>query len=185
MRCLANIITISLVLLSTSAWAEEAEEAESRDTTYVDRLQEGHRLYANNQHEAALTAYQAALDARSGDGYATYFVATTQRAAGNLDEALATFQLALERSNEDDALHARVLMNIAFLQEQRREFEAAREAWRAYIEFAEAHQDVATYVSNARQRLDAINAEVELDAAYEPVRQRIAERAASASDADE
>ncbi len=180
MRVLATAAVMLSCLLPTLVHAEEAA-SETTPTEYLQRLVEGHRLFANNEHDGALRAYRGALQAMSDDPLATYLVACSLRATDNLDEALSSFQRAATLSRDDDALHARALFNVALVQEARREYEAAREAWRAYIAYAEAHQDITTYVANARQRLDAITAIEELNAAYEPVRQRIAARAASES----
>lgn len=176
------------MLLSCSvAWAEDAEQPQEEQSAYLQRLVEGHRLFANNEHEAALRAYQAALEERADDAMATYLIGCAHRAMGSLDDALAAFQEAARLAGEPEAaLQARALFNVAMVQEARRELEAAREAWRAYIAFAESHQSVPTYAENARQRLGVITAVEELDAAYAPVRQRIAERQASeASEASE
>ncbi len=182
------------VLISTHlAWAEEAGEPDGGGAldlesvrAYGAALAEGHRLYANSQPEAALEAYQRALGVMANDSMATYYSACAQRAAGDLDGAIATFRQAIERGSDgDDATQARALWNIAMIEEGRRSFDAAREAWRAYITFAEAHQSATTYVVNARQRLDAITAIEELDAAYQGVRERIAARAAESAESAE
>lgn len=162
-----------VMLLAVPAFAEEGPGAEV--TAYLERIVEGHRLYRNNEHEAALRAYRAALEGRADDPLATFFVGCAQRATGDLDGALATFRRAVELAGDSDAsLHAQALWNVAMVQEARRELGEAREAWRAYITYAEAHSRVTTFVANARQRLDAITGVEELEATYVPVRERIA-----------
>lgn len=182
MRYLATFMVGVFCLVSAVAWAEEAEEGEeeaSETVAYRNHILEGHRLFTNNEHEAALQSYQSALEVQPDDAMAVYLIACAQRATGDLDAALASFQRSASLAGSDAALEARALMNVAFVQEARRDLPAAREAWQAYITFAEAHQTIPTYVPNARERLDAITAVEELEAAYAPVRQRIEERAAS------
>jgi tetratricopeptide (TPR) repeat protein len=174
MRGLVVVALLSSILAASTARAEQASAELEAERLYLERLVEGHRLFANNQHDAALRAYTSALEARRDDAFATYLVACTQRAAGTLDEALATMRRAATLAGADDALEARALFNVGLIQEARRDLAAAREAWRAYIAFAESHEGLRTYVANARQRLDVITAVEELNAAYEPVRQRIA-----------
>ena len=165
------------------ALAEESapEGSGGDDSAYLERIVEGHRLFTNNERDRALRAYRDALEARPDDARATYYVACSLRATGELQEALETFRRAASLAGDDDALHAHALFNVALVLEALRDLPAAQEAWRAYIAFAESHQNVATYVANARQRLEAITAVQELDTAYQPVRQRIAERAAHAN----
>lgn len=171
MRFLAGLSVFALILSSTLAWAESSDN-ESEE--FVEQITEGHRLVVNNEHEAALRAYNRALQEGSDDAMATYFIACVQRATDNLDEALESFQSAARLAGDSNAtLKLRALMNIAFVQEARRDLAAARAAWRAYIEFAEANSSARSYVQNARQRLDAITSWEELDAAYGPVRERI------------
>ncbi len=172
------VIVLSCLLVSSLAWAEDA--AERVDEEYIERIAEGHRLYSNGAHQEALRAYRAALEEIPNDPMATYLVGCAQRALGQLDEALATFRSVVRLAGADDAaMHARALFNVALVQEARRDLVAATEAWQVYIAYAESHQNVPTYVANARQRLEAIQRVQELDTAYAPVRQRIADRAAS------
>lgn len=171
---------LSFLLASSAAWAEDA--VERPDEAYIERIAEGHRLYANGAYQEALGAYRAALGETPNDPMATYLVGCAQRALGQLDEALATFRTTARIAGADEAaMHARALFNVALVLEQRRDFVAAGEAWQVYIAYAESHQNVPTYVANARQRLAALQRLEELDTAYAPVRQRIADRAANAS----
>jgi len=174
--------TIGIVTMLWTGVASAEQEGPSPDAVaaYVEATGEGHRLYSNGRYDEAERMYRSAAEALPSDAAALYFVACTQRARGDLEEALETFRAAAERGAESDAaLQARALMNIAFIQEARGDLSGARLAWSAYVDFAEGHAGMTTYASNAEQRLSAITAVEELDAAYEAVRQRIAERAAS------
>jgi len=116
---------------------------------------------------------------------ATYLIGCAQRAQGQMSQALESFQRAARLSGGDQvALHARALMNVALVSEAQNTSDhdnlaVAAEAWQVYIAFAEPHQDVPTYVANARQRLEVIRAYQELETAYSAVRQRIAEEPAN------
>lgn len=171
-------IFLSIVLSSSLAWAEEAGEAEEpTDRVYNERIQEGHRLYTNRVYQEALGAYQAALAERPNDPMAIYLIGCAQRALEQWDEALASFQRAARLAGADDpALHARALMNVALVHEAQNRLTEAAEAWQVYIAYAESHQDVPTYVPNARERLEVIQAYQDLDTAYTVVRRRIRER---------
>jgi tetratricopeptide (TPR) repeat protein len=177
MRRLAGLSVIAVLAYASTAQAEEgATPARTKaDTQYNERIAEGHRLIKSNDLPAALRAYQRALEARRNDAKATYFIACVHRAQDDLDQALTSFQEVLRLAGDDDVLHARALMNVAFVREAQRDLAAAREAWRAYETFIDSHPRVPNYAPNARQRLDAITTWEELDQAYEPVRQRIRE----------
>lgn len=171
MRFLAGLSVVTMILSSSTVWAESSDDESDE---FVEQVTEGHRLFANNEREAALRAYRRALREGSNDAMATYFIACAQRAEGDLDEALESFQSAARLAGDSNAaLKVRALMGVAFVQEARRDFAAARAAWRAYIEYAEAHSSARSYIQNARQRLDVITSWEELDAAYGPVRERI------------
>lgn len=174
MRCLAGSAALIVVLAAASAARAEQAARSREDAQYNERIAEGHRLTKNNELPAALRAYQRALEVRRDDAMATYFIACVHRAQGDLDQALTSFQEVVRLAGDQDpVLHARALMNIAFVREAQRDFTAAREAWRAYTAFIEGHARVPDYTANARQRLDAITTWEELDQAYEPVRRRI------------
>jgi tetratricopeptide (TPR) repeat protein len=169
------VIAVAVVLAGPVAWAEDAASRRA-DQAYMSHISEGHELFTNGSHDAALRAYREALTERRDDAAATYFIACAQRALGQNDEALASFRRAAQLAGSDDeALHARALMNVALVQELRRDLVAAAEAWQVYVAYAETHQRVPTYVANARQRLEAIQRVQELDTTYDAVRQRIAE----------
>jgi tetratricopeptide (TPR) repeat protein len=180
-----RLVAVALILVSSGVASAEQRAAEQRPAEPARRLEavqrfssslaEGQRLYANGEHDAALRSFQAALEAVPDDPMATFFVGCAQRAGGDVDAALATFRQLVTLSGErDPAWHARALWNIAMIQEARRDLGAAREAWRAYVAFAEANSRARTYAPNARQRLEAITAIEELDATYAAVRERIA-----------
>jgi tetratricopeptide (TPR) repeat protein len=180
MRPFSLIVVAAMVCASSTAWAESADTTSEE---YTEQINDGHRQFANNDRDAALRAYRRALREGSDNAMATYYIACVQRAEGDFDAALETFQESARLAGESNpSLKARALMNIAFVQEARRDFPAAREAWRAYISFIESHSDVRSYVPNARERIAAITAWEELDAAYAPVRERIQAREAENSD---
>ena len=177
------VAIIAMALWAGSAWAEEAASPAPTRSPYPEAIEDGNRLYRSGDHEGALRAYRRALESGENEAMATFFVATAQRATGDLDGALASFRRTVTLAEGDNlAYRARALWNVAMILEARRDFTAAREAYRAYIAFAESQPGVITYAANARQRLDAITAVEELDATYEAVRERIRSRAASHPD---
>jgi tetratricopeptide (TPR) repeat protein len=175
------LVFMSLVLGPAGADAAP-EEATSEDAAdqggneaVIQAVQEGHQLVQRRQYAEAIEAYQRAVEVPGTDSWPWYFVACAQRSAGQLDDALASFQGVAEAAAENDAaLKGRALMNIAWVHESRRDWTAARAAWQSYIAFAEAHAAIERHVATARQRLDVITAIEDLEAAYVDVRQRIA-----------
>jgi tetratricopeptide (TPR) repeat protein len=167
-----------MMLASSLAWAEDAGDAEREASPYSQHIQEGHRLFVNGSHAEALQAYQSALSEQPNDPMAIYLMGCAQRALSQWSQSLDSFQRAARLAGADDeALHARALMNVALLYEVQNQLSPSIEAWQVYIAYAESHQRVPTYVANARQRLEAIQRVQQLETSYTAVRQRIQEEA--------
>ena len=168
------VMTLVLGPAGADAAPEEATERAGHEVV-IQAVQEGHQLVQRRQYAEAIEAYQRAVEAAGPDRWPWYFVACAQRAAGELDDALASFLGVAQAAGENDtALQGRALMNVAWVHESRRDWTAARAAWQSYIAFAEGHAAIERHVATARQRLDVITAIEDLEAAYVDVRQRIA-----------
>ena len=71
-------------------------------------------------------------------------------------------------------IRAKALFARAAIEEMRGPLEAVKEGWMAYEEYAQAHDDVATFLSTATARLAALKKMQDLDEKYQLVRERIA-----------
>lgn len=177
----AWIVALLLCLVTAPALAQEDEEqAAPRPGAdeYTRLVAEGVRLMAGGDTDGALDRLRQAVSMDGERPQAPYYLAVANRVAGAFDEALSGFsrtaQLA-ERA-EEPRWQARALQGVASTLERMDDrLEDAREAWQAYVSFADAHTTV-SFPQLGRARIQAIDILTEQETAYVQVRERIAER---------
>ena len=108
-----------------------------------------------------------------------YLLGEAHRMAGRFDQAAQHYRRAIDLAGADAHAEARARIGLArTFEAQREHYPDAREAWIAYVRFAESHPDVPS-AEVARARIQALDLVAEQDAAYPEVRRRIDARAAS------
>jgi len=113
---------------------------------------------------------------------ALFYLATANRMAGSLQEAITGFERAADNAEDLPRWRARALQAVAeTLERMDGQLEPARQAWQAYVRFADSHQAVA-FPQIGRARIQAIDVVIEQERAYVEVRQRIAEREAESDE---
>jgi tetratricopeptide (TPR) repeat protein len=152
--------------------ADPAAVASNRE--YATDCAQANTRYAAHDFEGAIAGYRKAIELSPDKPLAYYLLGEAQLAAGNLVEAEAAWGHALDSSDKDVTMHARVLFCIADLKERQRKWEDAKTAWQAYLDWAEQHPNAGAFPPSASSRRQVLDAVIKQDKQYEIVRQRIA-----------
>ena len=81
-----------------------------------------------------------------------------------MSEAISALNTAATISGDKDvALHAKALFVIAVVQEQKADWDAAFDAWRTYLDYAQGHADAKGFPESAKSRIAAIEKRRELE----------------------
>src|SRR5689334_2264615 len=139
-------------------------------------LARGHGAYAARDYPAAIQAYKEAIAQDASDPSGYYFLGEAQLAGGNSAEADASFAAGLRYVGSRDDLHGKLLFVVADLRERQGKWPDAKKAWEDYGQFLSTHPGVKGYAATATERVKVVDAHVDLDTKYAPVRQRIEQR---------
>jgi len=132
--------------------------------SYEAMIMTGHKLYVGGDAKGALEKYEAAKEATSGNPNAYYFIGAAKAKLGQLSEAISALNTAATISGDKDvALHAKALFVIAVVQEQKADWDAAFDAWRTYLDYAQGHADAKGFPESAKSRIAAIEKRRELE----------------------
>lgn len=170
------LVAIALAAIPSVSFAQDPPRPAA--SPYALKIQAGSRAVMARDFPGAADAFRQAiqLEPSKPDGY--YFLGETQRLGGNLPESIEAFRTCVRMASQvgSDAFEGRCLQGIAdSLERIEGRGEEARGAWNDAARFADSHQSNLT-PQNARARVQALDAVAELERAYVPVRQRIAER---------
>jgi tetratricopeptide (TPR) repeat protein len=178
------LLVPAIVLASVIAWgegttgsnqkkSETAAGAPSRE--YASVCARGNAKYASHDFDGAIELYRKAIEMAPHQYLGHYLLGEAQVAAGNLQEAEASWsQAALETSEKTPALHARILFVTADLKEREKKWEEAKAAWQTYLDWVGRFPDGAVFPATAKSRQQVIDTMLKQDKLYEVVRQRIA-----------
>jgi len=186
MRSLTRaLVALSLVVAAPAA-AQEAEPppeaAPAGADAYTQQVQEGIALLVAGDSQGAMAAFRRAASTDPARPQAPFYLASANRMAGNFQEAITGFERAADNAEDLPRWRARALQAVAeTLERMDGQLEPAREAWQAYVRFADSHQAVA-FPQIGRARIQAIDVVIEQERAYVEVRRRIAEREAESDD---
>jgi tetratricopeptide (TPR) repeat protein len=164
----ASVVVLALLAVPAIALAEVPP-----GMTYESMLAVGHKLYLAGDAKGALEKYTAAKEAASGKPAAYFFIGVAKAKLGDLQEALAALNTAATIAGDKDAaLHAKALFAAAVVHEQKPDWDAAYDAWKAYLEYALAHADVPTFPESAKSRIAAIEKRRALETEGAAIRSR-------------
>jgi tetratricopeptide (TPR) repeat protein len=150
--------------------------AKTSDHAYQDACAEGNAKYASRDFDGAIEAYRKAIEMFPHKGLGHYLLGEAQLAANNLPEAEASWgRAALEANEQDPTLRARILFVSADLKERQKKWDEAKAAWQVYLDWANRFADAGAFPTSGTSRIQAIDAMLKQDKAYEVVRQRIEE----------
>jgi TolA-binding protein len=139
-------------------------------------LAKGHGAYMARDYPGAIQAYKEAITQDGSDPSGYYFLGEAQIAGGSTAEAEASFAAGLRNAGNKDDLRVKLLFVVADLRERQGKWPEAKKAWEEYAQFLSTHPGVKGYSASATERVKVVDARVDLDAKYAPVRQRIEQR---------
>jgi tetratricopeptide (TPR) repeat protein len=155
---------------------KKGDDAASASPKYKEALSQGNAKYVARDFSGAIDAYRTAIELDPKNPLAHYFLGEAQLAAGSLTEADAAWnRAALESSDRDPALRAKILFVLADLRERQKKWEDAKAAWQVYLDWAAKYPAAGAFPASGQSRQQVIDAMLKQDKAYEVVRQRIAD----------
>jgi tetratricopeptide (TPR) repeat protein len=170
------ILPAAAALAPVVAWgqARRADAASPANKDYAAACAQGNAKYAVREYDGAAAAYRKATQVAPEKPLAYYLLGEALLASGNLTDAESAWTQALEASDKDVSLHARVLFCLADLKERQRRWEDAKVAWQAYLDWAEHHPNASAFPQSAQSRMHVLDGVIKQDKQTEIVRQRIA-----------
>lgn len=186
-RLRALLLLVSLALTSASADADggkgdgrkKAENSVSASTAspkYKEACAQGNARYVTRDFAGAIDAYRAAIELDAKNPLAHYLLGEAHLAAGSFTEADAAWnRAALESTDGDPALRAKILFVLADLRERQKKWDDARAAWQVYLDWVAKSRGVAAFPASGQSRQQVIDAMLRQDKSYEVVRRRIAD----------
>ncbi|HHH28192.1 MAG TPA: hypothetical protein ENK57_07585 [Polyangiaceae bacterium] len=181
-RFTAPLMVAGLLTFIGAAGTAAAQDAPTQDAPtpgadeYTRRVQAGIQSAITGDRGAALAAFRDAIALDGSRPQAPYYLAATQRAAGELQDAVTGFERARDLAADSPRWRARALQAIAdTLERMEGQLQQARAAWNAYVQFADANAAV-SHPQMGRARAHAIDAMLEQERAFVSVRERIAAR---------
>jgi tetratricopeptide (TPR) repeat protein len=186
LRVLSLVASLAgaLSLAASSASAEggkgdakhKDEAAAAGSSKYREACSQGNSKYAARDFPGAIEAYRKAIELEPKNPMAHYLLGEAQLAAGSFTEADAAWnRAALESSDKDAALRAKILFVLADLRERQKKWDDAKAAWQVYLDWAAKYPNAGAFAASGQSRQQVIDAMVKQDKAYEVVRQRIAD----------
>ena len=152
---------------------------------FMETIGKGNERFIAKDTTAAIDAYKKAIQLSPRNGLGYYLLAEAYLVNGNLPEADAALQQAIETTDatKSPAMRARVLFLTADVKERQKKWADAKLAWQAYAEQAAKSPgggDAGVYPQSGVERIKALQRVLDLDKAYAAVRERIASEKADA-----
>ncbi|MCK9460358.1 MAG: hypothetical protein M0R80_12035 [Proteobacteria bacterium] len=164
----ASAVALALVAIPAVALADVPV-----GSSYDAMLTAGHKLYVSGDTKGALEKYEAAKEATSGKAAAYYFIGAAKAKLGEFPEAVAALNTAATIAGDKDVvLHAKAMFATAVVQEKSGDWDAAYDAWKKLLEYAEAHADAKSFPDSARSRIGAIERRRTLETEGAAIRSR-------------
>jgi tetratricopeptide (TPR) repeat protein len=191
---LALVCAPALVLLPmAAAWGDDAtptKPAASGDAgaglhdpdnkaglaEWMQRCLDGNAKYLAKDIPGAIDLYRQAIQLAPKRPLPRYLLGEAEIGANNLAEAEVALNEAEGISDDRDPnVRGKVLFVLADLKEREKKWADAKAAWTKYGEYAAKHTDAGLAPATPPARIQAIDDMLKQDAAYEVVRQRIAD----------
>lgn len=158
------------------AHAAAAAATPAMSPKYRDACVQGNTKYAARDFAGAIETYRQAIELDPKNPLGHYLLGEAQLAAGNLTEAEAAWsRAALESSEKDPTLRARILFVQADLKERQKKWDDAKAAWQVYLDWAAKYPNAGAFPASGQSRQQVIDTMLKLDKSYAVVRQRIAD----------
>jgi tetratricopeptide (TPR) repeat protein len=142
---------------------------------WMERCIQGNAKYLAHDIPGAIDLYRQAIQLAPKRPLPHYLLAEAQLGAGHLQDAEAALHDAEQASDDRDPnVRGKILFALADAQERGKKWEGAKAAWKTYAEYAAKHGDAGMAPPTPAARIQAIDDALRQDAAYEAVRERIA-----------
>jgi tetratricopeptide (TPR) repeat protein len=161
---------------ATASAAPKDPKSKAAAGTASPAISKGHAAYLARDYAGAIQAYKDATHQDGTDVAAYYFLGEALIASGSMAEADAAFTAGLRFAGGKDDWRIKLLFAMADLRERQGKWADAKKAWEEYGQFVSTHPQVKGHGASATERVKAVDAHVDLDTKYAPVRQRIEQR---------
>lgn len=119
---------------------------------FHDYLKRGEDAYLARNFDAAIQAFQSALDKEPNNPLGHYRMGEALRAAERYDDAEKAWTRALQFAGRDVVLKAKVLFVLADLRERQKNYAEAIKAWDTYSRFVTQQKNANGYPKTAGER---------------------------------
>jgi len=137
-------------------------------------LVKGHDAYIVKEYDKALSFYKDAAEESPKSPMPHYFIGCANRALKKYDDAIDSFKTAFLMAGDDAWWKGMAAFNVAVTYEQAGKLDEAKGAWEDFKKLAASKPSLKKYIESADSRIEAIEKYIQLDKAYEIVRERIA-----------
>ncbi|MET0593760.1 MAG: tetratricopeptide repeat protein [Polyangiaceae bacterium] len=161
---------------TATAGANAGPKSKSGASPAAGAIAKGHAAYMARDYAGAIQAYRDATHQDPTDVSAYYFLGEAQIAGGAMTEADGTFTAGMRYAGGKDDWRAKLLFVLADLRERQGKWADAKKVWEEYGQFVSTHPNVKGHPASATDRVKTVDAHVDLDSKYAPVRQRIEQR---------
>lgn len=175
---LAGVFLSTNVVMAKSKKKEKKEAGAKMVKPTVPKalllLVKGHDAYVIKEYDKALSFYKDAAEESPKSPMPHYFIGCASRALKKYDDAIDSFKTAFLMAGSDTWWKGLAAFNVAVTYEQAGKLEEAVAAWKDFKKFAVDKPALKKYIDSADSRIEAIEKYIQLDKAYEIVRERIA-----------
>ena len=157
---------------------------------YNEILAKGRKLYQNKDYDGAIASFEEAVKLDPKNMYAYELIAQVQVLKGDVEAAKKTLAEARDKDGTDPVKAKGLFFGADFseraipgipskptLEALQPVVELAKQAWDAYAAFVAEHTKAPDYRASATERKKRLDGRIEIEKAYVPVKQRIADRA--------
>jgi tetratricopeptide (TPR) repeat protein len=143
---------------------------------FWEAVKKGDNAFVARDFDGAIAQYRTALTSEPQNPLGHYRLGEALLAKGDMAEAEASWQAGLRFVGKDHTLHAKLLFVLADLQERKKAYAQATQAWDGYEQFAKQQSSAKTYPATAQDRKQRIEQWQQLVTQYDEVRKRIERR---------
>ncbi len=160
------------------AGASDDDKYDPENRTHISKFMEtcvkGNAKFMARDFPGAIEIYRQAIALQPNNPLGHYLLGEAQSAAGNLQEAEASWTNADNLGDKVPPVKTKLLFVLADLKERQKKWDDAKTAWQRYQSYVAAHPEAGGNAATAPARIQAIDDMLKQDKAYDVVRQRIA-----------
>ncbi len=154
--------------------AAEPEAPPPKAAEEMELIQKGHASLLIRDYGKALDTYKLAAEKAPKSPAIHYYIATALKLKGDLDQAVESYRTAyLRATGEEEGWKGPSLVGVALACETGAKWEDAKKAWQDYVSWAAGKTPKPDLTLVAKKRIEAIDAMLEMETLYAPVRELI------------